>query len=410
MRFEEAYSGWEGGRLRQEEAARLLGICERTFRRYVERYEDRGIEGLIDQRLGQVSRRRAAVDEVLAVTQSYRRRHLGWNAKHFYAWYQRAGGQRSYTWVKRCLQEADLIKRAKKRGAHRKRRERSALIGMMIHQDGSRHEWVAGQLWDLIVTMDDATNEHYHMEFVEEEGLRSSFQGVEAVIRKHGIFSSIYTDRGSHYWYTPQVGGKVDKDRPTQFGRAMQQLGVEMIAAYSPQARGRSERAFRTHQDRLVRELAAVNVTDMAEANRYLQQQYLPAFNQEFMEVAREDGSAFVPLGSIELKEILCEHFERTVRHDNCISFDAKVLQIPPQQHRCHFVKAKVRVHRYLDDTLAVFYGPRCLARYQADGQLIGPGQPLGAPPPVRRRRRADFGSPGFALRAAISAPIVADS
>jgi len=155
--------------------------------------------------------------------------------------------------------------------------------------------------------MDDATNEHYHMEFVEEEGLRSSFQGVEAVIRKHGIFSSIYTDRGSHYWYTPEVGGKVDKERPTQFGRAMQQLGVETIAAYSPQARGRSERAFRTHQDRLVRELAAAGITEMAAANRYVREEYLPAFNQEFTEPAREAGSAFVPLGSIELREILCE-------------------------------------------------------------------------------------------------------
>lgn len=141
---------------------------------------------------------------------------------------------------------------------------------MMLHQDGSHHEWISGQIWDLIVTMDDATGEHYHMQFVEEEGTRSSFQGVEAVIRQHGIFSAIYTDRGSHYWFTPEVGGKVDRERPTQFGRAMQQLGIEMIAAYSPQARGRSERAFRTHQDRLVRELAAVGVTDMPQANRYL--------------------------------------------------------------------------------------------------------------------------------------------
>jgi len=410
MRFEEAYSGWEGGRLRQEEAARLLGICERTFRRYVERYEDCGIEGLIDKRLGQVSRRRAPVDEVLAVTEKYRRRHLGWNAKHFYAWYKRAGGQRSYTWVKRCLQQADLIKRAKKRGAHRKRRERAALKGMMLHQDGSRHAWVSGQLWDLIVTMDDATSEHYHMEFVEEEGTRSSFDGVEVVLRKHGIFSAIYTDRGSHYWYTPQVGGKVDKERPTQFGRAMQQLGVEMIAAYSPEARGRSERAFGTHQDRLVRELAAAGITQMAAANRYLLEQYMPAFNQEFMQPAREEGSAFVPLGAVDLKEILCEHFKRTVRPDNCVSFDAMVLQIPPQSHRCHFVKTEVRVHRYRDDTLAIFYGPRCLARYDAAGQLIGQEPSPSAPPPLRRRRRADFGSPGFALRAAISAPTLADN
>lgn len=395
MRFEEAYAGWEGGRLRQDEAARLLGICERTFRRYVERYEDRGIEGLIDKRLGQVSGRRAPVDEVLALTDGYRRRHLGWNAKHFYAWYRKAGGKRSYTWVKLRLQEGKLIERAKKRGAHRKRRERAALAGMMLHQDGSHHEWVSGQIWDLIVTMDDATGEHYHMQFVEEEGTRSSFQGVEAVIRQYGIFSAFYSDRGSHYWFTPEVGGKVDKERPTQFGRAMQQLGIEMIAAYSPQARGRSERAFRTHQDRLVRELAAVGITDMQQANQYLREQYLPEFNREFMQPAREEGSAFVPLGSIDLKEILCEHFERTVRPDNCLSFEGMLLQIPQQRHRCHFVRTKVRVHRYLDDTLGVFYGPRCLARYSASGQLIE-----ATPEPVRRAPSARAAAPLAPLRA----------
>jgi len=274
MRFKEAYTGWEAGRLRQEEAARLLGVCERTFRRYIDRYEEAGIEGLIDRRLGQVSHRRAPVDEVMALTSAYRARHRGWSAKHYYAWYRRSGGKRSYTWVKRQLQTAQLVMKAPKRGAHRKRRDRAPLPGMLLHQDGSRHEWVADQKWDLIVTMDDATSEHYAMEFVDEEDTRSSLRGVEAVIRARGLFSALYTDRGSHYWFTPEAGGKVDKRRPTQFGRAMQQLGIEMIAAYSPQARGRSERAFRTHQERLVRELAAAGITQMAAANHYLHTQY----------------------------------------------------------------------------------------------------------------------------------------
>jgi hypothetical protein len=174
----------------------------------------------------------------------------------------------------------------------------------------------------------------------------------------------------------------------------MRQLGVEMIAAYSPQARGRSERAFRTHQDRLVRELAAVGVTDMPQANRYLREQYLPEFNRGFRQPAREEGSAFLPLGTIDLKEILCEQFERMVRHDNCLSFEGMVLQIPQQRHRCHFVKTKVRVHRYLDDTLGVFYGLRCLARYSATGQL------LEVPELVRRAPSARAAAPLTPLRA----------
>lgn len=375
MRFQEAYAGWQAGRLRQEEAAQLLGVCERTFRRYIDRYEEAGIEGLIDHRLGQVSHRRAPVDEVMALTSAYRARHQGWSAKHYYTWYRRAGGKRSYTWVKRQLQKAELVLKAPRRGAHRKRRDRAPLPGMLLHQDGSRHQWVAGQYWDLIVTMDDATNEHYAMEFVEEEGTHSSFCGVAAVIGAHGLFSALYTDRGSHYWLTPEAGGKIDRRSPTQFGRAMQQLGIEMIAAYSPQARGRSERAFRTHQDRLPKELALAGITEMAAANRYLKQHYLPAHNAEFRQPSLESGSAFVPWAGTNLKEILCEHFERRVGGDNCVSFEGTKLQIPAQRHRCHFVKAQVRVHRYLDDTLAVFHGPRCLARYRADGQIIEDSQ-----------------------------------
>jgi len=211
MRFEEAYGGWQNGRLTQEEAASLLGVCERTFRRYIDRYEDEGLDGLIDKRLNQVSQRRAPVDEVMRLVDRYRSKHEGWNVKHFYAWYKRDGGGRSYTWVRNRLQEAKLVPKATKRGVHRKRRERSPLPGMLVHQDGSTHEWVPGQHWDLIVTMDDATNEHYSMFFVEEEGTQSSFRGVREVIETRGLFSAFYSDRGSHYWTTPEAGGKVDK-------------------------------------------------------------------------------------------------------------------------------------------------------------------------------------------------------
>ena len=371
MRFKEAYEGWNEGRLTQAEAARILGMCERSFRRYLWRYEAGGLEGLIDRRLEQASNRRAPVDEVLALTDRYRSRHRGWNVKHFHSWYKRDGGTRSYSWVKLRLQEAKLVPKAHKRGAHRKRRERSALPGMMIHQDGSRHEWVAGRQWDLIVTMDDATSEHYSMFFVEEEGTASSFRGVRDVIEARGLFSSFYSDRGSHYWHTPEAHGKVDKDHPTQFGRAMRQLGIEMIAAYSPEARGRSERAFGTHQGRLPQELALAGITSMAAANRYLAEVYLPAFNTEFAQSAMAEGSAFVPWIGGSLDDILCEQFERTVSADNCVRFDGLILQIPADRHRCHYVKARVRVNRYASGALAVFHGPRRLAYFTADGTPI---------------------------------------
>jgi transposase len=370
MRFEEAHTGWQEGRLTQEEAARLLGVCERSFRRYINRYEEKGLDGLIDKRLEEASHRKAPVDEVMALTDRYQRRYQGWNVKHFFAQYREEGGHRSYTWVKNTLQAQGVVKAAKGKGKHRKRRERSPMPGMMIHQDGSTHQWVEGQYWDLIVTMDDATNEHYSMFFVAQEGTLSSLRGVQEVIEAKGIFSSFYSDRGSHYWHTLVAGGKVDKGNPTQFGRAMAQLGIQMIAAYSPEARGRSERMFRTHQDRLVKELALHQITDMEAANRYLNTHYLPRFNAEFQVPAAEAGSAFVSCVGTSVTDILCEQYERQVGKDNCVHFETLCLQIPADQHRMHYVKSKVRVHRYADGTLAIFHGPRRLADYDVKGEL----------------------------------------
>ncbi len=368
MRFEEVYGSWTKGRLTQEEAARILGVCDRTFRRYVDRYGEEGVEGLSDKRLTQASHRRAPVDEVLALVTEYRQRYRGWRVKHYYSWYRREGGRRSYTWVKNTLQSQGLVSRTKKGGVHRKRRDRAPFIGMMIHQDGSNHEWVPGKKWDLIVTMDDATNDHYSMFFTREEGTTSSFQGIRDVILKKGLFSSLYTDRASHYWFTPKEGEKVSRTQLTQFGRALSQLGIEMIPAYSPEARGRSERAFRTHQERLPKELAFQGITTMDAANRYLAQVYQPAFNAEFMQPAKEKGSAFVPWVGTDIDDVLCEQYDRIVTADNCVSFEGKALQIPPDRYRCHYVKVRIKVHRYTDGSLAIFHGPRKLSDYDAQG------------------------------------------
>jgi hypothetical protein len=314
------------------------------------------------------------VDEALRMMTWYQTRYVGWTVKHFHEqWQAEHGGTRSYTWTKKTLQAAGQVVRAPRRGAHRKKRPRKPLPGMMLHQDGSTHEWVPGCQWDLIVTLDDATSEIYSVFFVEEEGTMSSFQGLRAVMEAKGLFSSLYTDRGSHYWYTEETGGKVDKSRLTQVHRALQQLGITLIPAYSPEARGRSERVFRTVQDRLPKELQLAGITEMAAANRYLATRFLPAYNRRFAVPAPDAGTAFVPWMGSALADILCVQEERVVANDNTVRYQGTRLQIPQDAHRFHYVKVTVRVHEYPDGTLAVFHGPRCVARYRADGQLIEP-------------------------------------
>ena len=379
MRFEEVYDRWSENRLTQQEAADLLGVCERQFRRQCRRYEDEGIDGLLDLRLGQVSTRRAPVDEVLRLVAQYRGRYEGWTVKHFYSKYQEQKGKRSYNFVRLALQREGLVAKAKRRGAHRRKRERKPLIGMMLHQDGSRYEWLLGQQHDLIVTLDDATGAIYSAFLVDEEDTMSSFVGVAEVITRHGLFNSLYTDRGSHYWHTAKAGHKVDRLNLTQFARAMAQLGIEMIPAYSPQARGRSERVFGTLQDRLPKELRDARLTDVAQANRFLKRRFVPAYNREFALPATETGSAFVPWVGHRLADILCLQEEHIVRADNCVSYQNMLLQIPADRHRCHYVKAKVRVHEYPDHHLAIFHGPRCLAHYNANGKELKIKMPTAA-------------------------------
>jgi len=372
MRFEELYARRQRRDLTMAEAAEMLGVTERTFRRWSVRYEANGAEGLEDRRLGRASARAVPVDETLQMVRLYESRYTGWTVKHFHErWHQEHGGTRSYTWTKNQLHAAGHVVRAPRRGAHRKKRPRKPLPGMMLHQDGSTHEWVPGCQWDLIVTMDDATSELYSAFFVEEEGTMSSFQGLRDVIETKGLFSSLYTDRGTHYWHTEEAGGKVDKTRLTQVHRALQQLGIALIPAYSPEARGRSERVFRTLQDRLPKELALAGLMDRTAANAFLRDQFVSAYNQRFAVPAAEPGTAFVPWRGTDLADRLCVQEDRVVANDNTVRYQGKSLQIPSDTHRFHYVKVTVRVHAYPDGALAVFHGPRCLARYLPDGQLI---------------------------------------
>jgi transposase len=380
MRFKELYQRQTQGKLTIVEAAEVLGIHERTFRRWSQKYEEEGASGLADKRLDKIAHNAASVDEVITVITLFETRYSNFNVSHFYEkWQTEHGGTRGYTWVKKCLQEAGLVAKAKSKGKHRRKRPRKPMPGMMLHQDGSNHEWVPNQRWDLIVTLDDATNEIYSAFFVIEEGMWSSFQGVKEVIIKHGLFCSLYTDRGSHYWTTPKAGEKVDKHHLTQFGRAMQQLGIDMIPAYSPEARGRSERAFRTLQDRLPKELALANITDMISANQFLKDIFIPKYNQRFTVNPEELGSAFIPWlpGRTELNEILCLQEKRTVNKDNTVSYQNKKLQIPKDSYRYHYVKTQVNVHEYNDGRLSLFHGPRHLASYDQNGELINKETPL---------------------------------
>ena len=350
--------------LTQGQAAEILGVSERTFRRWRDREEADGAEGLYDKRLGKISGRRIAVDLVMKALDLFDTRYFDFTSKHFWEKLVRDHGFKvSYNWTRLLLQARGRKQKAKSKGAHRRKRPRRALPGMMIHQDGSSHEWVAGAVWDLIVTMDDATSEIYSAFFVEEEGTMSSFRGISEVIAAKGLFSSFYSDRGSHYWHTPSAGGKVDRDNLTQAGRALKQLMIEHIPAYSPEARGRSERMFGTLQNRLPQELRVAGIRTMEEANHYLTQTYMPDHNRRFSFKPESEGSAFVACaGSVE--EVLCVHEERIVGHDNTVRYKGHVLQIPPDRHRHHYVKAKVTVREYPDGRMAIFHGPRRLAAF----------------------------------------------
>jgi len=362
---------WESAELNQEEAAELLGVDVRTFRRWTRRYEEEGEAGLVDRRLGKASGRRVPTDRAEEVERLYRERYQGFTVKHFHEHLVKDHGFGwGYTWLKLHLQWKGVVTKAPRKGAHRRKRERRPLPGMMLHQDGSRHEWLEGQpALDLIVTLDDATGAIYSAFLVEEEGTASTFRALNEVFSEHGLPMSLYTDRGGHYFHTPKAG-EIDRNHLTQVGRALKQLGVEHIAAHSPQARGRSERAFGTLQDRLVKELRLVGITTIEDANVFIRNVYVPAYNARFAIEPAGDGSAFTPIPGVDLDEILCVQEERQVGNDNCVSYRTLKLQIPETPMRPHFVKAKVRVHVYLDGSHAVFHGPRCIGRYDEKGRL----------------------------------------
>jgi transposase len=370
---------YEASELSQLEAAEVLGMGERTFRRWRRRFEEEGEAGLMDRRLGKPSGKQVPVDEAIQVEELYRTRFSGFTAKHFHEHLVCDYGFRwGYTWTKTFLHSRGLLEKAKRRGAHRRKRPRRPIPGMMLHQDGSRHVWIGGlEAMDLIVTLDDATSAIYSGFLVSEEGTDSSFRALREVFEMKGLPCSLYTDRGSHYFHTPAAGGKVAKDQPTQVGRALAHLGIEHIAAYSPQARGRSERAFATLQDRLPKELALAGMATVEDANQFIRDVYIPAHNARFAIKPEQEGSAFVACAGVDLAEILCTQEERKVGNDNTVAFNRLRLQIPESPLRPHYVRAIVKVRQYHDGSHAVFHGPRCLARYDREGRPWATATPV---------------------------------
>jgi transposase len=341
------------------QAAEILGISDRHMRRWRERYVEEGYNGLLDRRRGQPSRRRATVEKVLAL---YREKYFDLNVQHFHEKLQAEHGiELSYTWVKQALQGAGLVGRGRKRGAHRKRRERRPLPGMLLHIDGSRHQWFQDERWyDLIVILDDASSEIYYAQLVEEESTVTVMAGLREVIERQGVFCALYSDRGSHFWLTPKVGAKVDYHRRTQVGRALHELGVQMIPAYSPQARGGSERSFSTVRLHQIASLEAANV--------FLREHYIAEFNRRFQVTAAQRGSAFSACRGRDLDRVFSLQFERAVNRDNTVSFQNLSLQIEAVRWRATLAGCQVTVHQHLDGTLSLTHGPHLLGRYTAEG------------------------------------------
>ena len=337
MKIQEVILKAMSGKLKWWEAAEIIGITDGTTLRWRDQYEEHGYSGLWDHRKGQPSPKRVPVKELETVLHLYRERYFDLNVLHFHEKLRDEHDIHfSYTWVKTALQEAGLVKRRKKPGSHRKRRPRRSLPGMMLHIDGSEHRWFQDERRpELLVIMDDATSEIYYAQLVEAESTRSVMAALREVIETRGVFCTLYSDRAGHFFHTQKAGGKVDRTRPTQVGRALGELLIKTIAAYSPEARGRSERGFGTWQGRLPQELRLNGITDMAGANEFLRDRYIAGFNNKF----RVDNRVF-QIEKARWRNTLAG--QNAIVHDGRVSIrygahliaEAAAGQLPPQAPR----------------------------------------------------------------------------
>jgi len=374
------------------QAAEVLWISCRQLLRLREKYEEWGFEGLHDGRVGKESPRRIPVAVVEEVLRLYRDEYFDFNVVHFHEkLLEKHQVEVSYTWVKALLQGSGLVARDRPRKKHRRRRARKPLRGMMLHIDGSKHQWFGDERWyDLIVILDDATSEIYHARLVEEESSRSCMEGLREVIEKQGVFCALYSDRASHFFRTPKAGEPADKQALTQVGRALRELGIQLIPAYSPQARGRSERSFRTWQGRLPQELRIRNLTTPEAANRFLKRTYVRQFNKKFaVQAAEQNETAFVPCCHPDLDRVFSIQTERTVNRDNTVKFNNLILQIDKQGWRGSMDGCRVIVYQHFKDTITIGFGPHRLGKYSADGVPLNPATKL--PDRLERKETSPF-------------------
>jgi transposase len=355
------------------QAAEIIGVSARTMRRWRERLEQDGYDGLADRRKGTVSPKRVPLETCERVLRLYRELYYDLNMRHFHEKLgEEHGIELSYTWVQKALQGAGLITRRSKRGTHRRRRPRRPMAGMLLHIDGSKHCWLQkGQRYDLIMILDDATSEIYYAQLVEEESTRTVMAGLREVIGNKGLFCALYSDRGSHFFHTPKAGEPVDKHRLTQVGRAMKELGVQMIPAYSPQARGRSERNFGTWQGRLPQELRLAGIGTLEEANRFLREQYIDVFNRKFTVTAEQRATAFRRSSRSDLDWVFTIQTERVVANDNTVAIGDRVWQIEKSRFRNTLAGCTVTIHEHLDGRVSLRYGPHVVGRFDEQQQHL---------------------------------------
>jgi len=352
------------------QAGEIIGLCERQMRRWKERYEEFGYDGLFDRRTGKPSPKRVPVATVEEVLRLYREKYADFNVRHFHEKLREQHHIRlSYTWVKRALQMAGLVQKSRKRGVHRRRRPRRPLPGMLLHLDGSSHAWFQDdRRYDLLVILDDATSEIYYAQLVEEESTATVMTALREVIERKGAFCALYSDRASHFFHTAKAGQPVDRSRPTQVGRALAELGIQMIPAYSPQARGRSERSFGTWQGRLPQELRIHGIRSMASANQFLRESYIEELNERFAVAPAQPGHAFLPVRGKNLDLIFSLQHERTVNQDNTVHLGPCVLQIEKSRWRATLAGCRVTVYQHLDGSWSIGYGPHIVGHYNQQG------------------------------------------
>lgn len=373
MRIQEVFQRAEHDSITWNEAAEILGVDPRTVRRWKQTIEEDSFQGLLDKRTGKPSPKRAPRVARTRVLKLYKELYWQWNVKHFHEQLKKHQIFYGYTWTKKLLQEAELVQKLHKRDKHRKKRPRKPLVGMMIHIDGSEHRWIPGLrgYQTLMAVLDDATSRCYYAKLVPQENTRESMLALRYVVQTQGLYCSIYSDRAEHFFHTPKAGGKVDMGNLTQIGRAMYELGIEMIPAYSPQARGRGERFFGTWQGRLPNELRLEGIKTYPDANRYIQESFLGWSNKSLAVRPPEKGSAFVPYQGRDLDYVFCIKEQRIVNHDNTVQWNKLCLQIEPSSLRISFAKCRVTVCEHWDETISVLYGQHVLGRYTAQGELL---------------------------------------